>query len=277
MIMNAFSYFLMIPFFILLIVPSSFFIDAETKGYLSFVRGPIFWRITSSSDFIFQETDITVMPVLINRIFVCGFHCNYHGNTCQFTISIFNISFNDDYRFPQSSFPLQMVWSANRNKPVEVQVLLELTFEGKLMLKDANDTLVWSQGTVDELVSRLNLTLKRNLTLLNEANHIVWQSFDHLTDTLVHGQRLVPGQKLKASVSQTAQVKVYMHLLSVVVYSLLIWIQILPKSITQVLWKIITLTILMLNSKINGLGLSMWEILVVLYGWEVMGTYRHMS
>ncbi|MBA0873876.1 hypothetical protein Goshw_008579, partial [Gossypium schwendimanii] len=201
MIMNAFSYFLMITLLILLIVPSSFFIDAETKEYPSFVRGPNSWRITPSSDFSFPETDISVMPVLVNGIFVCGFHCSYHGNTCQFAISIFNTSFNDDYRFPQSSFPPQVVWSANRDKPVDVQALLELTFEGKFMLKDANDTSVWSQGTVGKLVSRLNLTAEGNLMLLNKADHIVWQSFDHPTDTLVRGQRLVPGQKLKASVS----------------------------------------------------------------------------
>ncbi|KAL1061755.1 hypothetical protein V6Z11_D13G034200 [Gossypium hirsutum] len=201
MIMNAFSYFLMITLLILLIVPSSFFIDAETKEYPSFVRGPNSWRITPSSDFSFPETDISVMPVLVNGIFVCGFHCSYHGNTCQFAISIFNTSFNGDYRFPQSSFPPQVVWSANRDKPVDVQALLELTFEGKFMLKDANDTSVWSQGTVGKLVSRLNLTAEGNLMLLNKADHIVWQSFDHPTDTLVRGQRLVPGQKLKASVS----------------------------------------------------------------------------
>ncbi|MBA0667225.1 hypothetical protein Goklo_000341, partial [Gossypium klotzschianum] len=201
MIMNAFSYFLMITLLILLIVPSSFFIDAETKEYPSFVRGPNSWRITPSSDFSFPETDISVMPVLVNGIFVCGFHCSYHGNTCQFAISIFNTSFNGDYRFPQSSFPPQVVWSANRDKPVDVQALLELTFEGKFMLKDANDTSVWSQGTVGKLVSRLNLTAEGNLMLLNKADHVVWQSFDHPTDTLVRGQRLVPGQKLKASVS----------------------------------------------------------------------------
>ncbi|MBA0782528.1 hypothetical protein Gotri_000403 [Gossypium trilobum] len=201
MIMNSFSYFLMITLLILLIVPSSFFIDAETKEYPSFVRGPNSWRITPSSDFSFPETDISVMPVLVNGIFVCGFHCSYHGNTCQFAISIFNTSFNGDYRFPQSSFPPQVVWSANRDKPVDVQALLELTFEGKFMLKDANDTSVWSQGTVGKLVSRLNLTAEGNLMLLNKADHIVWQSFDHPTDTLVRGQRLVPGQKLKASVS----------------------------------------------------------------------------
>ncbi|MBA0727256.1 hypothetical protein Golax_000262 [Gossypium laxum] len=100
-----------------------------------------------------------------------------------------------------SSFSAQVVWSANPNNPVKMQALLELTSEGKLNLKDANDTVVWSPSTPGKSISRLNLTAEGNLMLFDETNYIVWQSFDHPTDSLLRGQRLVSEQKLMASVS----------------------------------------------------------------------------
>ncbi|XP_039002415.1 uncharacterized protein LOC120128870 [Hibiscus syriacus] len=81
-----------------------------------------------------------------------------------------------------------MVWSAHRNSPVKDQALLELTSEGKLVLKDANDTQVWSKGK----------SVSTSCCL--KTNHIVRQSFDHTTDIPVRGQWLVSWQKLRASI-----------------------------------------------------------------------------
>ncbi|XP_039017222.1 G-type lectin S-receptor-like serine/threonine-protein kinase SD2-5 [Hibiscus syriacus] len=54
---------------------------------------------------------------------------------------------------------------------------------------------------VSKFISGLNLSAEGNLVLFDKTNHMVWQSFDHPTDTLVVGQRLWLGQKLRASVS----------------------------------------------------------------------------
>ncbi|KAK8259098.1 hypothetical protein V6Z11_D13G034300 [Gossypium hirsutum] len=185
----------MITLLILMIIPSSFFIDAEIMDYPSFVNGPNSWRNTPSTDFSFWES-AGVRPILVYGMFACGFHCSFIGESCLFAVSIFKSSSEGN-----SSFSAQVVWSANPNNPVEMQALLELTSEGKLNLKDANDTVVWSPSTPGKSISRLNLTAEGNLMLFDETNYIVWQSFDHPTDSLVRGQRLVSGQKLRANVS----------------------------------------------------------------------------
>nr|KJB79124.1 hypothetical protein B456_013G034400 [Gossypium raimondii] len=192
---NTSSAFVMITLLILLIIPSSFFIDAEIMDYPSFVNGPNSWRNTPSTDFSFWES-AGVRPILVYGMFACGFHCSFVGENCLFAVSIFKSSSEGN-----SSFSAQVVWSANPNNPVEMQALLELTSEGKLNLKDANNTVVWSPSTPGKSISRLNLTAEGNLMLFDETNYIVWQSFDHPTDSLVRGQRLVSGQKLRANVS----------------------------------------------------------------------------
>ncbi|KAJ0669773.1 putative non-specific serine/threonine protein kinase [Helianthus annuus] len=47
----------------------------------------------------------------------------------------------------------------------------------------------------------MNLTDTGNLVLFDNQNSVVWQSFDHPTDSLLPGQKLYQVQKLKSSVS----------------------------------------------------------------------------
>ncbi|CAI9089117.1 OLC1v1023626C1 [Oldenlandia corymbosa var. corymbosa] len=103
---------------------------------------------------------------------------------------------------PSLGFP-QVVWSANRNNPVKINASLQLTSGGDLVLRDADGTLAWSTNTAGKSVAGLNLTESGNLVLFDHNNSVVWQSFDYPTDALVPGQTLVPGQKLRASVSPT--------------------------------------------------------------------------
>ncbi|KAJ0475325.1 putative non-specific serine/threonine protein kinase [Helianthus annuus] len=49
----------------------------------------------------------------------------------------------------------------------------------------------------------MQITDTGNLVLVDARKKIVWQSFDHPTDSLVPGQKLFEGQKLVASVSST--------------------------------------------------------------------------
>ena len=49
----------------------------------------------------------------------------------------------------------------------------------------------------------LNQTEEGNLVLFDRNDAVIWQSFDHPTESLLPGQRIVSGQKLIASDSAT--------------------------------------------------------------------------
>ncbi|PPD66099.1 hypothetical protein GOBAR_DD37024 [Gossypium barbadense] len=163
--------------------------------YPSFVDGPKSWRIPSSSDYNFRES-YGVKPILVNGMFVCGFHCSYDGDNCLFAISIFSTSYDGHIR----SSP-QVVWSANRGYPVQSQAQLQLPHDGQFTLTDAYNFPVWHADNVDTSSSRLKLSAEGNLMLLNKASDMDWQSFDYPTDSLVLGQSLWPFQALTVTVS----------------------------------------------------------------------------
>lgn len=58
-------------------------------------------------------------------------------------------------------------------------------------------------GLQTHLVSLLLMSILEtgNLVLIGKNNSIIWQSFDHPTDSLVPGQKLMAGERLTASVS----------------------------------------------------------------------------
>lgn len=63
-------------------------------------------------------------------------------------------------------------------------------------MRDADGTFVWSTSTGGRSVLGLKLTGLGNLVLFGRKNKVVWQSFDHPTDSLVLGQELLNGQRL---------------------------------------------------------------------------------
>ncbi|KAK1404865.1 Bulb-type lectin domain-containing protein [Heracleum sosnowskyi] len=148
----------------------------------------------------------TVRAVLLRgtlgQRFACGFYCN--GKCDSYLFAIFLVQTNSISLIvsPGVSFP-QVVWSANRDHPVKINATLKLTADGELVLRDADGSLAWSTKTAGKSVAGLNLTDTGNLVLFNKRKEVVWQSFDHPTDSLVPGQTLTEGQKLIASVSKT--------------------------------------------------------------------------
>ncbi|KAM7497806.1 hypothetical protein LguiA_022220 [Lonicera macranthoides] len=133
--------------------------------------------------------------------FACGFFCN--GNCTSYLFAIYIVITNSGGEVdPPNDLP-QVVWSANRNKPVGINATLQLLLDGDLVLQDADGTLVWSTNTASKNVAGLNLTDEGNLVLFDENSSTVWQSFDYPTDALVPGQKLVVGKRLTASVSAT--------------------------------------------------------------------------
>ncbi|XXG67524.1 hypothetical protein AAC387_Pa06g0852 [Persea americana] len=108
--------------------------------------------------------------------------------------------------FPSSQCPPTEVikhWSANPNNPVGENATLHLNHQGDLVLRNVDGSLAWSTNTFGKSVIGMTILSTGNLVLLGKNNSIVWQSFDHPTDTLLLGQKLMAGQRLTASVSNS--------------------------------------------------------------------------
>ncbi|XP_030441790.2 G-type lectin S-receptor-like serine/threonine-protein kinase SD2-5 [Syzygium oleosum] len=138
-------------------------------------------------------------------IYACGFYCNGTCNT--YLLAVFIVQATSGATGGaiiqrSSGFP-RVVWSANRNNPVKIGATLELTSKGDLVLKDPDGTVAWSTNTSGKSVVGLNLTDLGNLELFDKNNVPIWRSFDQPTDSLVPGQKLMAGQRLMPSVSET--------------------------------------------------------------------------
>ncbi|PHT43609.1 hypothetical protein CQW23_17634 [Capsicum baccatum] len=152
------------------------------------------WVNSFSFPYSVNFTDDSMATAILARgtlgpRYACGFYCN--GNCESYLFAIFIVQTNSIARMtlPTSGFP-QVVWSANRNKPIKTNATLQFTAEGDLVLRDADGTLAWSTNTAGKSVAGLNLTDEGNLVLFDSNNATVWQSFDHPTDALVPGQKL---------------------------------------------------------------------------------------
>ncbi|GKE00082.1 G-type lectin S-receptor-like serine/threonine-protein kinase SD2-5, partial [Tanacetum coccineum] len=129
--------------------------------------------------------------------FACGFYCKGACTSYLFAVFIFSNG-------PYASFlQPEVVWSANRDYVVGHNATLNFTAAGELVLRDADGSPVWTSNTTGKSVVGMNLTDHGNLMLFDVNNMVVWQSFDHPTDCLVLGQKLLQGQKLIPSVSET--------------------------------------------------------------------------
>ncbi|GLT31706.1 hypothetical protein SLA2020_064240 [Shorea laevis] len=185
--------------FLALLITSLLLMNGEiTYDYLSSAKAPISW-INNNSNSSWDSEELTLQPIFVNELFVCGFHCKVEeNNTCLFAISIFVSNGSHPYN-PIS----KMIWSANRNNPVGRGAKLQLSQQGDLTLQDVDSTLVWSTKTAGKSISELMLSDSGNLMLFDRNKKMVWQSFDHPTDSLVPGQRLFSGQKLVSNMSAT--------------------------------------------------------------------------
>nr|XP_004243251.1 G-type lectin S-receptor-like serine/threonine-protein kinase SD2-5 [Solanum lycopersicum] len=160
--------------------------------------------INRPSLIINSTTDGFSMPILqrgnAGPRFLYGFYCRYNATECLLGIVLYHNKYNEQDGIVNEP---QLVWSANRNRPVKFNATLELGQDGNLVLTDSDGTLVWSTDTIGKSVSGLNLTEMGNLVLFDKRKRIIWQSFDHPTDSLLPGQSLVSGRKIVASVSAT--------------------------------------------------------------------------
>ncbi|XP_021834393.1 G-type lectin S-receptor-like serine/threonine-protein kinase LECRK1, partial [Prunus avium] len=93
-----------------------------------------------------------------------------------------------------------VVWTANRDDPpVSNNATLLFTGDGlALPTAEGQNYLVKSSGSA----SYASMLDSGNFVLYNSGREIVWQSFDHPTDTLLPGQRLLSGDELFSAKSE---------------------------------------------------------------------------
>nr|CAD1842241.1 unnamed protein product [Ananas comosus var. bracteatus] len=117
-------------------------------------------------------------PAGLGPSFACGFFCVAACDAFLFSVFIIDSDSGGYMSNPTNAAP-QVVWSANRARPVRENATLQLTPAGDLILRDVDNSLVWSTNTSNEHVAVLRPP----------------------TDTLVIGQSLAEGMRLTANVS----------------------------------------------------------------------------
>ncbi|KAJ6697447.1 hypothetical protein OIU85_003787 [Salix viminalis] len=95
-----------------------------------------------------------------------------------------------------------VVWTANRDdEPASFGATVHLSGEGKLFLRteQGNENLI---ANVSEVADSASMLDSGNFVLYNGSS-VIWQSFDHPTDTILVGQNLTFNDKLVSSVSSS--------------------------------------------------------------------------
>ncbi|XP_074337646.1 G-type lectin S-receptor-like serine/threonine-protein kinase LECRK2 [Apium graveolens] len=127
-------------------------------------------------------------------LFAFGF---YQQKINQYRIGIF-----------LAGFPLNktVVWTANRNDPFYVSgSTLRLTTDGRLVVEQQtpNSITIADIVKLDQSISSASMLDSGNFVLYNSSQEMIWQSFDHPTDTILPGQILSNGQELFSSMSES--------------------------------------------------------------------------
>ncbi|PUZ52934.1 hypothetical protein GQ55_5G012900 [Panicum hallii var. hallii] len=147
-------------------------------------------------------------PAGFGPSYAFGFFCTNHGTAAgagpcnDFLLAVAVVYCNSGALMTSvvAGIP-QVVWSANRARPVGEGATVQFTPAGDLVLKATDGTLVWSAGTAGKSVAGISINSDGNLVMVDGTNRTVWQSFDHPTDTLLVGQSLRQGARLTANTS----------------------------------------------------------------------------
>ncbi|XP_059623929.1 G-type lectin S-receptor-like serine/threonine-protein kinase LECRK3 [Cornus florida] len=103
--------------------------------------------------------------------------------------------------FPEKT----MVWTALRDNPQRVvpsNTTLLLSSDGRLLLRPTQGQDMYI-ANLDQPASSASMLDSGNFVLYNSDQQIIWQSFEHPTNTLLPGQRLSNGAELVSSASET--------------------------------------------------------------------------
>uniref|UniRef100_A0A0E0RDA9 Receptor-like serine/threonine-protein kinase n=1 Tax=Oryza rufipogon TaxID=4529 RepID=A0A0E0RDA9_ORYRU len=87
-----------------------------------------------------------------------------------------------------------VVWSANRGRAPVHGARSRVALDGRrgaLVLTDYDGEVVWNSTVANATAARARLHDSGNLAIEDASGNILWQSFDHPTDTLLPTQRIV--------------------------------------------------------------------------------------
>uniref|UniRef100_A0A7N2MJR6 Bulb-type lectin domain-containing protein n=1 Tax=Quercus lobata TaxID=97700 RepID=A0A7N2MJR6_QUELO len=94
-----------------------------------------------------------------------------------------------------------ITWTANRDDPpVSSNATLDLTIDGKLLLRTGKGS-EKSVANVSDPATSAAMLDSGNFVLYGKQSHVIWDSFDVPTDTILGGQNLSSGNNLVSSVS----------------------------------------------------------------------------
>ncbi|KAJ8772867.1 hypothetical protein K2173_028044 [Erythroxylum novogranatense] len=160
----------------------------------------------------------TVFLIIINfvisqvplgaKTFVHDNNSSWVSPSGDFSFGFFNHSdqsnqFGVGIRFSSKSISIgkqTLVWVAGGDISVSDKSYFHLSDDGELVLVDPlKGIIAWTTNTSQLGVVAAFLRNDGNLVLLNAMNDVVWQSFDHPTDTLLPGQRLFAHKMLRAA------------------------------------------------------------------------------
>ncbi|KAF0917699.1 hypothetical protein E2562_021201 [Oryza meyeriana var. granulata] len=130
-----------------------------------------------------RASDILLSP---NGVFAFGF---YNVSSTVFTLSVWFTASADR----------TVAWTANRDRPVHgVGSRVTLRTDGSLVLTDYDGTTVWRTNSSSSApaVAAAELTDAGNLVVRGDNGGVIWQSFDHPTDTLLPTQPVTATARL---------------------------------------------------------------------------------
>ncbi|CAL9112650.1 unnamed protein product [Musa acuminata var. zebrina] len=154
----------------------------------------ITFLLTSASHLLLHASDDRLTPgefISRNETLVSdggAFALGFFSPTNSTTDFYVGMWYND---IPEKS----VIWVANRDKPItDSSVTLRISDDSNLVVVDAKGGLLWSSNLTglgapgsDAAAVLLN---SGNLVLRADSNSILWQSFDHPTDTMLPGMKI---------------------------------------------------------------------------------------
>ncbi|GJN08146.1 hypothetical protein PR202_ga26038 [Eleusine coracana subsp. coracana] len=165
-------------------------------------------HLTYSDGSVARAALLRLNPAGFGPSFALGFFCTNHNNGAlpctSFLLGVAVVYSNSGGLMTSLTAGIpQVVWSANRGRPVGEGATLQFTAAGELILRaSSNGAVVWSTGTpAGKSVAGMSVNSDGNLVLFDGNNKPVWQSFDYPTDTLLIGQTLRQGARLVANTS----------------------------------------------------------------------------
>lgn len=123
-------------------------------------------------------------------IFAFGFYETPDGNA----VCIFFASFKER----------TVVWTANSEDPIVPDNLVLLLTKDGLVLQESDSQSVFSRiDNSSQPIAGASMLDNGNFVLCNSDGSVVWQSFDHPTDSFLPGQPLLSGEMLLSRASET--------------------------------------------------------------------------